>query len=66
MAEYQGLPHHEVGDPAVVEVVHVRAADPDRRHLDQHLEQPRLRHRGRAYGNLVRLGQQGLVLFTRQ
>jgi hypothetical protein len=57
VAEYQGLAHDEVGDPAMVVVVHVRATDPDRGHLDQHLEWPRLRYRGRAYRNLVRLGQ---------
>ena len=66
MAEHQWLADHEVGDPAVVEVVHVRATDPDRGHLDQHLERAGLGHRGWAYGDLVRLGQQGLGLLTRK
>ena len=35
----------EVGDPAVVEVVHVRAADADRGDLDQHLAGTRFGHR---------------------
>jgi hypothetical protein len=29
--------HHVVADPAVLVVVHIRATDPDRAHLDDHL-----------------------------
>ena len=57
MAEEQRLANHEVGHPDVVEVVHIRATDPDRGYLDQHLVRSGLWHRGRLYRNLQRLDQ---------
>ena len=53
VTQHQRLPHHEVGDPAVVEVVHVRPADADRGHLHQHLVWPGLGHRGWLDGDLA-------------
>ena len=45
MAQHQRFADDEVGDPAVVEVVHVGAADADRGDLDQHLVGARFGHR---------------------
>ena len=53
MTQHQRLPHHEVSDPAVVEVVHVRPADADRGHFHQHLVRSGLGYRGRLDGDLA-------------
>ena len=41
-AQDEGSADHEVADTPMLEVVHVRAAHPNRAHLDQGLTRPRL------------------------
>ncbi len=55
--EHQGLGDDEVGDPAVLEVVHVRAADADGGDLYQHLARARLGDDGFFDVDLVRLDE---------
>ena len=43
--EHQGSGDNVTADPAMLVVVHVRAADPDRRDVDQHLTRPGPRRR---------------------
>ena len=66
MTQHQRFADDEVGDPAVVEVVHVRAADPHRGDLDQHLVGTRFGHRRRLDGHLSGTDQKRLGLLARQ